>query len=402
MNEPEHWAKRALAHGRVLSRSIGLRGATGDGEQRAAGYVRNELQQLGLRAARLEPFRGSVSIWMPWSIAFSLALWGVFAGLFLGWLGSLVALAMHLLAIWILWRELYPFGDYPVRRWLWRGDSQNVVAVVPPAGPVQGRVVLMGYLDSARAPFFWRAPGRRRLAWLLVWPLLFSVPANALLLFLGALTGSVWLYCLTTPLVLCLIVGLVISLRAERAPFAPGANNNASGLAMLLALAERLKQAPLARTEVWLLASGCRETGGDGARAFLDAHGETLAPATFIALEGVGVGQRVVYLDGEGLLYHTRYSPRALALAAQAAERCRQAGLEVGVERHRGGPAEMGLITRRGFEGLSINVWPDQERGVAGRRRADDVFETLEQEALEKAHTFAWELLQEIDAAAQT
>jgi hypothetical protein len=39
---------------------------------------------------------------------------------------------------------------------------------------------------------------------------------------------------------------------------------------------------------------------------------------------------------------------------------------------------------------------------VAGRRRADDVFETLEQGALEKAHVFAWELLQEVDAGEQT
>jgi hypothetical protein len=340
---------------------------------------------------------------MPWSIAFSLALWGVFVGLPLGRVGGLLALVLHLLAAWILWRELYPAGDYRVRRWLWRADSQNVVAVAPPAGPVQNRVVLMGYLDSARSPFLWRASGRRRLADLLVWPLLLSVPANALVLFLGAITGSLFLYCLTAPLILCLIVGLMVSLRAERASFTPGANNNASGLATLLALAERLQQEPLARTEVWLLASGCRETYCDGARAFLEAHGEILTPeATFIALEGVGVGQRVVYLNGEGTLYTTRYSPRSLELAAQAAERCRQAGLDVRGERHRGGPTEMGLITRRGFQGLAVNVWPEPARGVAGRRRADDVFETLEQGALERVHVFAWELLQEIDADAQT
>ena len=91
MNDSESWARRALEHGRVLSSSIGARGAASDGERRAAGYVRNELRQLGLPTARLEPLRGAVSTWMPWSIAFSLALWGVFAGLLLDQVGGLVA-----------------------------------------------------------------------------------------------------------------------------------------------------------------------------------------------------------------------------------------------------------------------------------------------------------------------
>jgi hypothetical protein len=421
MNQAERWAKRARKHVRALSQGIGPRGATSDGERRAAEYVRDELGRLGLRDVRLESFRGAVSTWMPWSIAFSIAAWGVFIGLLFDLVGGLVASALYLVAAWIVYRELYPpaglasaspparrsaaegIGRTPlvsglsVRRWLWRGDSQNVVGVVPPAGAVERRLVLMGYLDSARAPFFWRARARRRLAGCMVLPLFLSLLLNAVALLLGAVTGSDSFYFVAFLLVFPQVVALLASLRAGRSSFSPGANNNASGVGTLLALAERLKEAPLARTEVWLLATGCRETGGDGIRAFLEAHGETLAEATFVALEGVGVGERAVYLAGEGALRGTSYPSQALALAARAAERCREEGLGIGAERHRGGPTEMGLIVRRGFEGLAINVWPGDWAGVASRRRMDDTFDTIEEEALAQVHIFAWALLQEID-----
>jgi hypothetical protein len=403
MSEADRWAKRALAHARVLSRGIGPRGATSDGERRAAGYVRNELKQLGLRNTRIESFHGAVSTWMPWAIAFSLALWGMLAGLFFHWPGAIAGVALHLLALWIIYRELYPpgpaSGGYPIRRWLWQRESQNVVGVVSPGRPVERQVVLMGYLDSARAPFFWRTPGRRRLAGLLIRPVLSILVVNTALLLLGVITANAAFYLLAMFLTFFPTMALLVSLHAERAPFTPGANHNAAGVGTLLALAERLKEAPLARTEVWLLATGCRETGGDGVRAFLKAHGETLASATFVALEGVGVGEQVVYLRGEGLLRNMPYPPKTLALAARAAAHCHETGLEVRAARHRGGPTEMGILAREGLEGVTVSVWPDpgQGPGLAGRRRVDDTFETLEKRALAQVHTFAWALLQEID-----
>ena len=414
MSEPNRWAKRAMAHGRVLCRGIGPRGAASDEEQRAAEYVRDELQRLRLQAVRVEPFGGTDSAWLPWAIAFSLTIWGVLIGLIMAQRGGeIIALAFFLLAAWIAYRELYPTigsgagsppsgagtssGGFPIRRWLWQGDSQNVIGVVSPSGPVERRVVLMSYLDSARAPFFWRTQRRRRLVGCLALPILCSLPCSGATLMLGAMTGNAWFYPLAILVSSFPSIGLIASLRAGRSPLAPGANNNASGVGALLALAERLQKAPLAHTEVWLLATGCRETGGDGARAFLRTHGETLAQATFVALEGVGVGEWPVYLTGEGRMRQTHYSSKTLALAAQAAERCREAGLDVSPEHHQGGPTEMGIITREGLDGVTINVWADLN-GVAGRRQEADTFDTLEKKALADALTFAWALLQEIDA----
>jgi hypothetical protein len=407
MNGSEQWAKRALQHARVLSKGIGPRGATSDEEQESAEYVRDELQGLGLSDVWLVPFQGAISGWLPWAVAFSLAAWGMLIGLLFGLVGGIIAMAIYLLAAWTAHTELYPAArlgqslwarGYPVRRWLGHRESQNVVAVAPPRGDVERRVVLMAYLDSARAPFLWQSQRSRRLAGCAV-PLLFaSLLLSAAVFLLAAFTANVLFYFVALCLLFPQIAGLIVSIRADRSAYSPGANNNASGVGTLLALAEQLKQSPLQHTEVWLLATACRETGFDGLQAFLDAHGSELAGGTFIALEGVGVGERVVYLTGEGALWTTSYSPDALGCAARSAERCQSEGLLVNAEGHRGDPTEMGVITRLGWRGTSISAKSNGRPGIPGRRQLEDTFDTIERQALSQVIDFCWALLQEIDA----
>jgi hypothetical protein len=399
----DQWAARALKHARVLAESIGPRGATSDGERRAAEYVRDELKRIGAAQADLELFQGAVSAWLPWAITFSLAAWAMFIGLVFGFAGGIVATVVYLIAAWTACGELCPpvcsgsrflANRYPVRRWLWRGDSQNVLGMMPPAGAVEQRVVLMSYLDSARTSLLCRAElGRGYIMPLLFCSLLLS--AGAFLL--GALTSGVAFYFFALLLVFPQIAALVVAIRSDRNLFSPGANNNASGLATLLALAERLKEKPLAHTEVWLLATGCRETGCDGLRAFCSTHSAALVGSTFIALEGVGRGERVVYLTGEGAVRTTAYNDETLALAARAAERCQTQEFSVRPERHQGRYTEMGIIARGGFKGTAINTRSDTQPGIPGRCRTDDTFDTLKKQALSWAHTYAWTLLQEID-----
>ncbi len=362
-------------------------------ERRAAEYVRDELQRIGLPNVRLEPFRGAVSSWLPLAVAFSLAAWAMLLGLLLGAVGGVLAALLYALATWTVFRELYPtLNDHPVRRWLWRGDSQNVVGVIAPSGPVERRVALISYLDSARCPFWWRNSRRRRRAGCLALPTFLSLPVCVASFLLSAVSGDTIFYWIAFVCLFPQIAALFISLHAEHSPVGPGANHNAAGVGTLLALARRLAATPLAHTEVWLAATGCRETGGDGVRALLHTHGSTLSDATFIALEGVGAGERVVYLTAEGFLAQTPYHPSACALGQRVA-----IGQDINPGQHRGGATEMGILTRSGFKGITINVWPRDEGVALGRRRADDTVENIDRQALAQAHSFAWALLQDID-----
>jgi hypothetical protein len=385
----------------VLSKSIGGRHATSSEERRAAEYTQSELKNMRLSQADLISFRGAVFAWMPWSVALSLAAWGMLIGLLLGRVGALVAAVLYLYAAWIVFTELYPtLGSttgYPVRRWLWRGDSQNVIGVVAAEGQVERHAVLVAYLDSPRESFLWHNARRRRFVRWLRPALFVSLLISAASYSLAAVAGSIWPYFVAFLMLFPQVGALFVCIRGERARVSPGANNNAAGVGTLLALAERLQKTPLKHTEVWLLATGCRETGGDGMRSFLESNGTELDSAIFVALEGVGVGDQLLFLTGEGALHQTQFAPDALALAGKAADRCRQNGLQVRAERHRGTATEMGLLTRSGFKGVTISNWPADMPGIAGRRQGNDSFGKIQVSALSLAHVFVWALLEEID-----
>ncbi len=63
-------------------------------------------------------------------------------------------------------------------------------------------------------------------------------------------------------------------------PGRAGANDNLSGVAVLAALAERWREAPIEGIRVLLVSAGAEEELQGGIYDFLDAHGEHLDPAT--------------------------------------------------------------------------------------------------------------------------
>ena len=71
---------------------------------------------------------------------------------------------------------------------------------------------------------------------------------------------------------------LGMCLHADFTPFSPGANDNASGVAVALALAKELSKKPLSHTEVHLAITGCEEVGAYGMAAFLEQHAAQLGP----------------------------------------------------------------------------------------------------------------------------
>ncbi len=104
--------------------------------------------------------------------------------------------------------------------------------------------------------------------------------------------------------------GLVASLLSLAAmadigarPAVPGANDNLSGVAVLVALAEALRERPVRGLRVLLVSAGAEEALQEGIRGFAAAHfGALPADRTwFVNLDTVGSG-RLVLLEGEGPL----------------------------------------------------------------------------------------------------
>jgi hypothetical protein len=125
-------------------------------------------------------------------------------------------------------------------------------------------------------------------------------------------------------------LGTAIVADVWRSATVPGANDNLSGVAALVALAEMLSAQPLPGLRVLLVSCGAEETLQDGIRAFLARHRAELDPQRtwFVNLDTVG-SPHLVMLEAEGPVWMEEYAgPWLRDLAADCAQR-----LEIGLER---------------------------------------------------------------------
>jgi hypothetical protein len=121
--------------------------------------------------------------------------------------------------------------------------------------------------------------------------------------------------------------GLLVSLGALAAMVdigsrrsVPGANDNLSGVAVLIALAAALLRDPVQGVRVLLVSAGAEEALQQGIRGFARRHFPDLDPARtfFLNLDTVGSG-RLVLLEGEGPVRMRDYDPAFKDLVAECA-----------------------------------------------------------------------------------
>jgi hypothetical protein len=129
-----------------------------------------------------------------------------------------------------------------------------------------------------------------------------AAPLGALTSVLGGRRG---------PAVAGLLVGLLgVGLAADmwRSPTVPGANDNLSGVAVLVALAELLRNHPPAGLRVLLVSCGAEETLQDGIRAFMARHGSELPRGRSFVLNYDTVGSpHLVMIEAEGPFWMEAY-----------------------------------------------------------------------------------------------
>jgi acetylornithine deacetylase/succinyl-diaminopimelate desuccinylase-like protein len=171
------------------------------------------------------------------------------------------------------------------------GEGVNVVARIPAAAEPQRTLVFVAHHDAQRAGLMWRLPRTKR-------PL--AVPAQALfaLVAVGCAIGS---RILRAAGGVALGALTLLGLDAARGRVVPGANDNASGVAALLALCGAFGRDPLERTDVVAVFTDCEETGLGGIQAWLAVHGSELdrASTLVVNLDTLGSGEpAVVARDG--------------------------------------------------------------------------------------------------------
>jgi Zn-dependent M28 family amino/carboxypeptidase len=117
----------------------------------------------------------------------------------------------------------------------------------------------------------------------------------------------------------------MVNIAASRA--VPGANDNLSAVAVLLALARSLRERPLEGVRVLLVSTGSEESFMEGMQGFARRHFPRLdrTSTELLCIECVG-GPTLTLLEGEGMLRMRHYPVEAReSLAATA----RAAGVEL-------------------------------------------------------------------------
>ena len=274
------------------------------------------LRKRGLEA-ELEPFEGYSSFAAPYAVGVGLALAPVLLSSRRPRLRALLGFGSAAAMI-----SEGGLRSTPLSAALSTRPSQNLVATIEPTGEAERTVALVCHLDTSRSgllfhPSFGRYLGR----WLGAQGVACLVAAAEPLL--GRFRGGRGIVRLARAL---MAAGALLLLERElRGVDVPGANDNASGVAVVAELASELAVEPFRSTRIVVLMTGCEESGMLGAQAFL--RGRDTSDWLFLNFDNVGGPGTLRFLRREGVLRMWDSDSRLVALAEELAARRPDIGL---------------------------------------------------------------------------
>ncbi len=321
-------ARRELIERIVRELASHERPSASEGERRAAEWLSGELRGAGCRSVRVEEERAHGGYWWPLGLLNAGALLASRGGRLLAAIAGALAAAG-------VYDDVSGGRLWFRRRTLPHRPTWNVVAE---AGDPEARrtVVVVSHHDAAHSGLVFH-PALPRLAMNRMpklhakadqsLPILYGVFLGPLLLALWGLTGRRALRAAGS-----FFAGGAVAAMADIGArgVVPGANDNLSAVAVLVALAHTLRDEPPEGVRVILLSTGSEESFMEGMQAYGRRHFAELPRETteFVCLECVGSPQLCV-VEGEGMLRMRLYDERSReALAA--------AGAAAGVELRRG------------------------------------------------------------------
>jgi Peptidase family M28 len=359
-----------------------------DAERRAARHLAERLRELG-REVRTEP----IAIWPRWPLTHVVHAVAGIAGSVLA-VGSPLAGAIVLLVV-----AVSAFGDLTgvlplLRRATGRRASQNVVS--PEDGGRPGTLVLVAHYDAGRSGFAFGHLGRLRVGPFepFFWALLVLL-ACAVLRLVGADATPVTVVQYLATIVLIVSVPLLADVALSGV--VPGANDNASGVAAVLGLAERYG-GDLDHFDVWVLLTGAEEGMELGMRAFLRAHRRALPRGTtaFLCVDEVGHGT-VRYARREGYVLGQRHNRALVELCDQIAEEDDAGDRRYGARSLASRTASDAYAARAaGYPAVSVTCRGARD-GAPYHHLPGDTVENLDPDSLERAFGFCSELIELID-----
>lgn len=289
------------------------RGSATPAEAAAADAIAAWLRELGY-LVDVQGFRAPRdTLYLGPAMVIGGLLVGVAAGSHYPWVGLLICAV----ALFPLVGELLA-GPTDLDRLLPLYPSQNVVVRQRwPVGKQRRTLVISAHYDTQRASYLFHplfAPHLQTYFYV-VYAGLALIPLGLALRWV--LPGSLWAEAVVAGgAILSMANAAFLLVCRATGRHINGANDNGTGTALVLALAEALAQTPLDRTDVVFLFTGCEEVGMRGMKHFVRHAGLDKANTMFINLDNIGGGS-LHYLKGEGMLGYRAYADRLVALAGR-------------------------------------------------------------------------------------
>jgi hypothetical protein len=296
--------RRAFEHVHFLVEGIGPRPAGSEAEQQAQAYVAEHLTGWGYQVQK-QPVA-----FAPLPRFFPVYLIGGLIMAIIPWFIQ----AYPGLTIWlpVLLVTVAAYARWAMLRRRCTAQSVNIIANTN-AYPDVPTLILCAHLDSARASPFRNhlIRGANYYTIYILQRIAIAVTIISVFRLLG-FTLPGWFY---------IIIGMLGSLAggwlafsqswnqiAHHNDYSPGAHDNASGVGVLLALAEHLialNAYSSRQLHLGFLFTGAEETGLHGAAEFACQLGANTA-TSILSLDMVGAGNILHYIAGEGILMPTR------------------------------------------------------------------------------------------------
>lgn len=302
---------QAFQHIRILAQNIGPRPAGSPAERQAFDYVAGQLESWGYSSERqpirFAPLPQFFPLYALGGLIVVVASWGVGGWPWLTMWLPLLILALPQLARWLIRRRLRTEASANILTYTADSDAPTLI--------------LCAHMDSARASFF----QNRNWLWL-QGKTMFVVSRLAVAVALFSLLGMFGFNLPVVNLALGLIGTLaggwwaaleVLNQLAHHGRFSPGAHDNASGVGVMLALAEHFARHPPANARLGFLFTGAEETGLHGAEAFV-SQPDLPDFVRVLNFDMVGAGNELCLVTGDGTLRPLKTDSQLNALIQKA------------------------------------------------------------------------------------
>jgi hypothetical protein len=365
------------------------RGSTTENERQAAEYLREQMTELGLDA-RFEHFVSHTSFSWVYLIIYG----GFFVAGWVGWNHPFWGVLLCGLMLAFFYGECTSKWK-AVANMLPKKPSQNVLGVLRNED-ARKKVVFVAHYDSSKSglSFHPSIVGSFRSSFITSVVLMLVLTQTLVIRYFGG-GGSLLYLARFVSTAYMLLPIILLAHREMFGHYVQGAADNASGVAAMLGVAERLAKKPPKTLEAWFVATGCEEVNLMGMVAFMRAHQYELSHGTtyFINFDNMGKGS-LRYITGEGMLRVYPSSPELICIAEGLTAKKEYADVRPYV--YRRATLDALVASSRGYKVLSLMAL-DEADNIAHWHWPTDTIENVDLALTEEAANFALEIASALD-----